>query len=108
MGGPGRPMKPRFVRVLPGTVQFGPITPEGLPASTGEPIYMTYDEFEAFRLIYHEGLTQEEAASQMKVSRGTVWRCLESARKKVSSMLVEFRPLVITPKPPESREEPGE
>lgn len=69
---------------------------------------MTYDEFEAFRLIYHEGLNQEEAASRMGVSRGTVWRCLESARNKVSSMLIELRPLVITSKLPESPEESGE
>lgn len=100
-------MKPRWIRALPGEVQFGPIGPEGLPEPMGEPIYMAYDEFEAFRLIYHDGLNQEDAASQMRVSRGTVWRCLESARNKVSAMLVERRPLVITPKPPESTEEPS-
>jgi predicted DNA-binding protein (UPF0251 family) len=105
MGGPGRPMKPRFVRILPGPTQFSPITPEGLPAPMGEPIYMTYDEFEAFRLIYHEGLDQEEAASKMGVSRGTVWRCLESARSKIASMLVERRQLIIAPAPPQPRGE---
>jgi len=73
----------------------------------GEPIYMAYDEFEAFRLIYHEGLNQEEAANRMKISRGTVWRCLESARNKVARMLVERRPLVVTPSPPPPPEESG-
>jgi predicted DNA-binding protein (UPF0251 family) len=69
----------------------------------GEPIYMTYDEFEAFRLIHHEWLNQEEAASKMGVSRGTVWRCLESARSKIASMLVERRQLIIAPAPPQPR-----
>ncbi len=68
---------------------------------------MTYDEYEAFRLIYHEGLNQEEAAKRMKVSRGTVWRCLESARGKVASMLVERRPLVVSPAPPQLPGETG-
>ena len=101
MGGPGRPMKPRFVRIVPGLTQFSPITSDGLPAPMGEPIYMTYDEFEAFRLIYHEGLNQEEAASKMGISRGTVWRCLESARSKIARMLVERRQLIIAPAPPQ-------
>jgi predicted DNA-binding protein (UPF0251 family) len=98
-------MKPRVVRVMPGTVQFGPTGPTNLPEAAGEPIYMTYDEFEAFRLIYYEGLNQEEAAERMQISRGTVWRCLENARDKVARMLVERRPLVITPEPPQSSEE---
>jgi len=100
-------MKPRLVRVMPGTAQFGPIDLVGLPMPAGEPIYITYDEFEAFRLIYYEGLNQEDAAKRMQISRGTVWRCLESAREKVARMLVERRPLVITPEPPPPPEESG-
>lgn len=73
----------------------------------GEPIYMTYDEYETFRLMYHEGLNQEEAARRMRVSRGTVWRCLESARSKVARMLVELRPLVVTSAPPQPPEGTG-
>ncbi len=60
---------------------------------------MAYDEYEAFRLVYHEGLNQEEAAKRMRISRGTLWRCLESARNKIARMLVEHRPLVVTPAP---------
>lgn len=74
--------------------------PGGPPIPAREPVYMTYDEYEAFRLIYHEGLSQEEAAQRMRVSRGTVWRCLESARNKIACALVERRPLVIAPTPP--------
>lgn len=102
--GPGRPIKPRFLGFRPEGIAFMPSAP-GPPISAGEPIYMTYDEYEAFRLIYHERLNQEEAAKRMKISRGTLWRCLESARDKVARMLVERRPLVVTPAPPLPPEE---
>ena len=42
-----------------------------------------------------EGLTQEEAAERMGVSRGTLWRSLNSARKKIADMLATKRPLII-------------
>ena len=94
-GGPGRPMKPRVISFQPTDMAFGPIS---LPVA-GNPIIMTVDEFEAFKLIYYDGLRQEEAAKRMKVSRGTVWRCLDNARRKIAAMLVEKRPLVITANP---------
>jgi predicted DNA-binding protein (UPF0251 family) len=56
---------------------------------------ITYDELEALRLVDYQGLTQVEAALKMMVSRGTVWRCLDRARKKAATMLVEGRELVI-------------
>jgi hypothetical protein len=94
-------MKPRILSFEPGTITFVPAAPSGVPTARGEPIFMSYDEFEAFNLIYGQNLNQEEAAERMGVSRGTVWRCLESARKKVSMMLAERRPLVVTPTPPQ-------
>lgn len=97
-------MKPRFVRLMPGVARFAPIGPDDLPSLKGEPIYMAYDEFEAFRLVFHEGLLQEEAAHRMGISRGTLWRCLENARKKVASMMAESRTLIVTSEP--SPEEP--
>jgi len=56
---------------------------------------VTPDELEALRLVDYEGLLQEEAAARMGVSRGTVWRCLDSARRKVGAMLVEGRELIL-------------
>jgi len=54
------------------------------------------DELEALRLVYFMGMTQEEAAKAMGVSRGTLWRALSSGRRKVIQALIERRPLVIT------------
>ena len=93
--GPGRPMKPRTIGFKPTEMAFGPLP---LPV-TGKTIIMSLDEYEAFRLIYYEDLKQEEAAKRMGVSRGTVWRCLENARRKVATMLVERRPLIVTANP---------
>ena len=38
-----------------------------------------------------EGLSQEEAGVRMGVSRGTVWRLLQRARRKVAQALTEGR-----------------
>ena len=56
---------------------------------------MFYDEYEVLRLIDYLGLDQEEAGKRMGVSRGTVWRLLQSARKKLVSTIVEGRELQL-------------
>jgi len=53
------------------------------------------DEIEALRLVDYEGLSQEEAAESMKISRGTVWRLLQSGRKKIVAMVVEHKQLKV-------------
>ena len=53
------------------------------------------DEIEALRLVDYEGLSQEEAAESMKISRGTVWRLLQSGRKKIVAMVVEYKQLKV-------------
>ncbi len=93
--GPGRPMKPRFISTYLGGVKFVPIREDGCIVEA-PPIVMLPDELEAFKLVYLDGLSQEEAAKRMGVSRGTLWRCLSNARRKLARMLVEMRPLVIT------------
>lgn len=91
--GRGRRRKMRFIGLIPEIKHFYPARPPiGL---LQPPIFMTYEEFEALRLVDYEGLTQEEAGKKMGVSRGTVWRALSSARKKVAQMLVEGRELII-------------
>ena len=92
-GGPGRPFGYLFLSKIPHIKEFIPN-----PVSNPEPIELTYPEFEVLNLIDLGGLTQEEAAKKMNTSRGTVWRLLNNARKKVAKVLVESRPLVISPK----------
>jgi predicted DNA-binding protein (UPF0251 family) len=58
-------------------------------------IYIDPAEVEAQRLVDLEGLLQEEAGERMGVSRGTVWRLLQAARKKAAQCISEGRPLLI-------------
>lgn len=85
-----------MIKGLPRANRFIPASLEGTLILGEEQVEMTLDEYEALRLVDYEGLLQEEAAQRMGVSRGTVWRCLSSARKKVATMLAEGQELVIT------------
>ena len=60
-----------------------------------EPIVIRPDELEAMRLVYLEGLTQQEASERMGISRGTLWRLLDSGRKKLIRALTEVRPIIL-------------
>jgi len=86
----GRWPKPIIVRIIPPVDSFTPT-----PPSTLEPILLDIAELEALRLVDFEGLSQEEAAREMGVSRGTVWRLLQSARYKVAQALSEGRAIQI-------------
>ncbi len=62
---------------------------------SSEFIVLSFPELEAMRLVDYEGKTQEEAAQAMGVSRATVWRLLESGRRKVVDALIHGKRLVI-------------
>ena len=88
----GRFPKPISIEKAPTTDRFTP-TPQGNP----ELVYIEPAELEALRLVDLEGLSQEEAGKRMGVSRGTVWRLVQGARKKTAQALTEGRPIRITP-----------
>jgi predicted DNA-binding protein (UPF0251 family) len=88
----GRFPKPIMLGVTPPTNSFTPNPPRNL-----EPIFLEMAELEAFRLVDLEGLSQEDAGKRMGVSRGTVWRLVQSARKKTAQALSEGRPIYIAP-----------
>lgn len=77
---------------MPGNRSFGPLDnrTEACPG-----IIMTVDEYEAVRLIDYGGLTQEECAGQMGVSRTTAQAIYCSARSKLAESLVGGRELYI-------------
>ena len=72
---------------------FGP--PEAPFREGPGAVVVTYAEVEALRLVDLEGLTQEEAADRMGVSRRTFWNDLKSARVKVATALVKGMPIRI-------------
>ena len=92
--GRGRKPKPRFISFNLHEIAFVPYI-NGNEAAN-KPIFLAPDELEALRLVYYIGLNQEEAAKRMGISRGTLWRLLDSGRKKVVSAVIEGRPLIVS------------
>ena len=65
------------------------------PQGDGAPIYLDLAEADVLRLVDLEDLYQQQAAVSLGISRGTVWRLLENARKKVIRAIFEGRSLII-------------
>ncbi len=68
---------------------------EPKPLVDSQPLYIDEAEIEALRLIDLEGFYQEDAGMSMNVSRGTIWRLITSARRKIAQAVFEGRPLII-------------
>ena len=79
----GRRPKPVFVGFDAGNVSIAPVN--GIANGFVE---LMPDELETLRLVDLKGLTQAEAGEKMGISRGTIWRLLQSARKKVTMAIV--------------------
>ena len=56
-----------------------------------------YDEYEVLRLLDYEGFSQAMCAQRMDVSRTTVTRMYESARKKMADAIVNGKEIVMEP-----------
>lgn len=52
-------------------------------------VVLTFDEYESIRLLDYEGLKQIEAAEHLQVSRPTLTRIYQKARKKIALALVK-------------------
>ena len=87
-----RPRLPRRVLDMPRATYF---KPQGTPLRDLEEILLPIEGLEALRLADLEGLTAEEAAAHMGVSRHTFGRVLAAARAAVARALVEGAALRI-------------
>lgn len=87
-----RPCRQRRIKHFPDHWSFYAADNE----SSKEEIIMSLDEYETIRLIDHEGKTQEECALSMDVARTTVTAIYESARRKLSGMIIEGKPIRIS------------
>lgn len=86
-----RPIKCRKVCHLPPSRCFKPTC-----GTDTQEVVLSVDEYEAVRLIDHEGFTQEECGRYMRVARTTVQEIYTDARRKIAKALVEARPLEIS------------
>ena len=87
-----RPRKCRFVEKHPDVNYF---KPQGIPLRDLVETRLTVDAYEAIRLVDHEGLSIEEMAEAMGVSRHIASRVLAKGRKAVAGALAEGRALRI-------------
>ena len=87
-----RPPIERTVSGLPRVTLF---KPAGVPARDLEQLQLGVDELEAIRLVDLEGLSHEQAAEVMGVSRQTVGRVLERGRGRVAEALVGGKAILI-------------
>jgi len=69
--------------------------PQGIPLRILEHAVITVDELEALRLADFLGMSHEEAAKQLKVSRPTVTRMLARAHRTVADALVNGKAIRI-------------
>lgn len=88
----GRKRRARCIAFDPAYTCFKPC---GRPGRGMETVEVRADEFEALRLVDHEGLYQAECAERMGISRTTLSHTVASARRKVADALLHGKRLVI-------------
>ncbi|MCK9299973.1 MAG: DUF134 domain-containing protein [Bacteroidales bacterium] len=69
--------------------------PFGIPRRELSELYLHFDEFEALRLLDYQGMTQAQAARVMNVSRPTLTRIYEKARRTIAQAFVEGKMIMI-------------
>ena len=69
--------------------------PNGIPAKELIKVSIESDELEAIRLVDIEGLSQQDAAKKMQVSRQTFANILKKSRFKISTALINGQALVM-------------
>ena len=87
--------RPPIERAVGGVPRVTLFKPAGVPGRELEQLPLAVDELEAIRLVDLEGLSHEQAASAMGVSRQTVGRVLERGRAKVAEALVAGKAILI-------------
>ena len=88
-------VRPRICRQIsfkPGVTYF---KPAGVRMIDLDEVILTFDEYEAVRLIDLEEIGQLEAGKKMKISQPTLSRLLKSARKKISEAIIRGKAIKI-------------
>jgi len=87
-----RPRNNRIVYEPPIYTEF---KPTGVAGRSLDQMFFSIDEFEAIRLADYKGLSHEEAAEEMEISRSTFTRLIETARQKVAEFIGQGKLLII-------------
>lgn len=87
-----RPHKQRMVHYHPGVRLY---KPQGMPRQYLQTVILTVDQLEALRLADFHGISHEEAAVKIGVSRPTFGRIVEAARRTVAEALLQGKAIFI-------------
>jgi uncharacterized protein len=87
-----RPQKNRKVCNPPMMYGFKPF---GITQCEKDPVIMHFDEYESFKLVSYDNLSQDEAAEMMNVSRPTLTRIYNKALQKISLAFAEGKTIFI-------------
>ncbi len=88
-----RPKNNRIVYEPPSYTEFKPV---GAAIKSLEEIQLSLDEFEAVRLADLLGMSHEEAAREMEISRSTFSRLIVKSRKKIAEFFIYGKLLTVS------------
>lgn len=88
-----RPLKIRRIKCNPSAYYF---KPRGIPLYQLEEITINADEVEAIRLADLEGLSHEDSAERMRISRATFGRIVNSSRNKIANAILNGKAIKIS------------
>lgn len=87
-----RPIKPRHLIFPHREVSF---SPDNSVKQSNEDIFLLSEEYEVIKLIDYENMNHLQAAKVLHVSRPTLTRIYNRARKKIAESLVELKTLKL-------------
>jgi uncharacterized protein len=87
--------RPRKCRRIRGDFDVYYYKPKGVRLSQLEQVDLEIDEIESTRLVDLEGLSMEEAAKSMKISKPTLCRIVNSARNKLADAICNGKAISI-------------
>ncbi|MBD3360478.1 DUF134 domain-containing protein [Candidatus Peregrinibacteria bacterium] len=87
-----RPRRCRRIRRQPDIKYFKPAS---LRKCELEEVILSFEEYEAIRLVDYENKDQKKSAAKMEISQPTFHRLLKEARKKIAESIIEGKALRI-------------
>jgi len=87
-----RPRSNSKIQIPPRVKGFNP---QGYYGNPSKAINLNIEEFEVIRLLDYENLSQLEASKIMEISRPSLTRIYDRARKKIAKALIEVHPIRI-------------
>jgi predicted DNA-binding protein (UPF0251 family) len=87
--------RPKNNRIVYEPPLFTEFKPAGIPGKSLQQSMLSLDEFEALRLADYIGMSHEEAADEMEISRSTFSRLIEKSRKRIIEFILKGKLLTI-------------